>query len=431
MGEATSVARLLKTAGELQTKSAPWAHLLQEQGCASFAASGIPTRRVEAWKYSDLSYALDQKTTETPPSSSIPYIGGTQLIAFDNGRLDTRHSTALPDGVLMALSDVLADPSSPYADILGKVNATEQVGHPIIELNNAWLDQGFVLHLKQGQRLDDPIHLRFHWDDATVAMPTGHHVRILIVLDEGAEATIIETHNGQSAFSSVVTEVRAGERASLTHLRFENLTAASRQSAVTVGDFATEARYRGFYLSEGGLFSRHEALLALSGSDAHIDIDGVALLSGLGHCDNTTVITHAVPNTSSRQAFRTVLAGKAHGAYQGCVKVRPDAQKTDAQQMSRALLLSETAQIATKPELEIFADDVKCSHGATAGELDGDAMFFLRARGIPENEARNLLIEAFLHEAVVTIDIEELRTIAEGTIRDWLSTHASELSHDQ
>ena len=168
------------------------------------------------------------------------------------------------------------------------------------------------------------------------------------------------------------------------------------------------------------------ALHALQGAGARVELDGAFLVDGKRHCDNTTIITHAVPDTTSHQAFRGVLAGAAQAAYQGCVKVRPDAQHTDAHQMSRALLLSETARIATKPELEIFADDVKCSHGATAGELDAQALFFLRARGIPLAEARAMLIEAFLQEPLEAIADAPLRRLASAAITAWLATQSGE-----
>jgi Fe-S cluster assembly protein SufD len=147
------------------------------------------------------------------------------------------------------------------------------------------------------------------------------------------------------------------------------------------------------------------------------------------HCDNTTVMEHAAPNATSNQVFRAVLAGSGRGVYQGCVKVAQAAQKTDARQLSRALLLSHKAEIVTKPELEIYADDVKCSHGATAGELDANALFFLRARGIPEAQARALLIEAFFGEALDKIEDEKLREAVSAGVEYWLTTHSGEASH--
>jgi Fe-S cluster assembly protein SufD len=198
---------------------------------------------------------------------------------------------------------------------------------------------------------------------------------------------------------------------------------------VTSAAIAAGAQYQGFYLSEGAHFARHEALLELAGEAAEAAIDGAYLVSDTRHCDNTTVIVHAARQTVSRQAFRGVLSGKARGVYQGCVKVRREAQQTDAKQMSRTLLLSRKAEMVTKPELEIFADDVQCSHGATTGELDEAALFFLRARGIPEAEARAMLIEAFLGEALATIGSEALRASATAVVQDWLSAHAGDVRH--
>ena len=424
MGQIISTEQLLKGATALRGDTAPWAGALRESARETFTALGVPDRRKEAWKYSDLAQALSSTPGGGAVSRQPLALDGALIAAFRDGVFDATAST-LPAGLIVPLSHVLADDASAFAPVLGRINTAEQKAHPIVGLNTALMEEGFVLHVPAGETLDAPLHVRFDWS----AEAGDRHVRLLVDLGEGAQATILETHDGAPAFSTVVTEVRLADAASLTHVRIDRLGAGARLSAVTLGEVGAAAQYKAFNLSEGGHFCRNEALFALVGEGANVEIDGAFLVTGDSHCDNTTVITHAVPDTTSRQAFRGVLSGRSRSAYQGCVKVAEDAQKTDAYQMSRALLLSREARIATKPELEIYADDVKCSHGATAGEMDGDALFFLRSRGIVEEEARAMLVEAFLQEAVETIERADLAAVAATAIRDWLAVHRSEVSH--
>lgn len=425
MGEVVSLPTI-ETAAPRRADTASWFGALRERGRADFAARGLPNRAVEAWKYSDLARSLRETTPDTGPDLPPPLLPGALLVGFVNGVLE-QTAAALAGIELISLRAIMADPSSSFASKFGQINAPQE--HAIVSLNAALMEEGFVLRIPRGKALDAPIHLRFVWQGAEARAPDGRHIRLLILFDEGAVATIFESHHGSPGFATIVTELHLAANARLTHLRLEELGAAARQSAVTLGALGASARYRGFYLSEGAHFARHEALLKLAGESAEAHIDGTYLLAGERHCDNTTVVTHAAPTTLSRQFFRGVLEGRSRGVYQGCVKVRPEAQGTDARQMSRALLLSRKAEIATKPELEIFADDVKCSHGATTGELDAAALFFLRARGIPEAEARALLVEAFLSEALETIESESLRALLTASVQRWLSLHAREVGH--
>lgn len=423
MGEVIALDRTMSNAtGETL---APWAGKWRETAGAAFAARGLPNRRVEAWRYSDLSRALGESAPEATETQAALSLSDVFVARFEDGVLD--EGTSILPPCVTPLKSVLANPNSPFAGDLGHVNAQE--GHAILALNAAHAEDGLVLHLGKGKALARPLHLRFSWSAGADAPAEGRHVRVLVILEESSSATLVETHAGAPGFATVVTELRLGGNAALHHVRLEQLGAAARQCSVTTGTLAASSRYRSFYLSTGAHFARHEALLALEGPGADAQIDGAYLAADSRHCDNTTVIAHKAPDTTSRQTFRGVLGGRARGVYQGCVKVARDAQRTDARQMSRALLLSRNAEIATKPELEILADDVKCSHGATAGEIDGAALFFLRARGIPEVEARALLVEAYLSEAVAALEDETLRALATGAIQQWLSAHAGEVTH--
>jgi Fe-S cluster assembly protein SufD len=426
MSDNTPLNHLLDVMADRQEGTVPWLDALREEARTIFAGSGLPTRRVESWKYSDLSRALARAADGLSPTPPAPVLPGTHLALFENGVLNEQKSDLAQIGAV-PLRRVLADPSTPFASKIGYVNP--QKDHALLNLNTALMEDGLVLHVPAHTTLTTPLYIRFEWEGDEARAPEGRHLRLLILLDEDADAEIVEAHSGTPGFSTIVTEVRLAPKARLKHIRLDRLGAAARQSAITLGELDTAASYKAFYLSEGGLFSRHEALLNLAEKDAQAELDGIYLVADGRHCDNTTVITHAGPDTASRQAFRGVLAGDSRGVYQGCVRVRPDAQGTDARQMSRTVLLSRQAEIAIKPELEILADNVKCSHGATSGELDTAALFFLRARGVPEAEARALLIEAFLGEVLESIESESLRGCAAAAVADWLSLHAGEISH--
>jgi Fe-S cluster assembly protein SufD len=424
MGEVVTLARIPAPAAA-PADVAAWATSLRAQGLAAFDAAGLPHRRLEDWRYSNLAQAVREQARPASPAREAAPLPGAYVISFQDGRLDPALAPPPAGLEVHPLEAVLSDPFSRFA---GRLDAPERP-HPILSLNASYLQEGVVLHLGRDTKIATPIHLRFAWSEDGAAAQTAGHFRILVVLEAGAEATLFETHVGAPGFTTVASDLSIGAAARLSHVRLETLSGAARQTAVTSGELERAARYQGFYYSEGAHFARHEALLTLAGEDASASLEGAYLLDGMSHCDNTTVITHAAPHTASRQTFRGVLGGKSRGVYQGCVKVRREAQHTDARQLSRGLLLSRGAELATKPELEIFADDVKCSHGATAGELDEAALFFLRARGIPEAEARAMLIEAFLAEALATIENEAFRAPAQAAAQAWLAAHAGSLRH--
>lgn len=426
MGDLISLGNLAEAIAVERSGDAAWLRAFREKGRTDFIARGLPNRRVESWRFSDLARALGETVHEADAPGPSPTVPGAYLAVFENGILNEARSTLAAAGAI-SLRRALAHAASPFIGEIGQVNP--QPGHAILSLNAALMEEGLVLRVPRGTALDAALHLQFEWRGDAARAPEGYHLRIVFVLEEGASAAILETHRGSPGFATIVSELRLARNATLTHLRLEQLGATARQTAATLAELGASATYRGFYLSEGGHFARHEALLKLAGEGAAAQLDGIALCAASRHCDNTTVVAHAAPQTESRQSFRSVLSGRARGVYQGCVKVQPDAQQTNARQMSRALLLSRKAEIATKPELEIFADDVKCSHGATAGELDPAALFFLRARGIPEPEARAVLVEAFLGEALAVIPDEGLRGITSSAVRDWLSHHTGEIGH--
>jgi Fe-S cluster assembly protein SufD len=251
-------------------------------------------------------------------------------------------------------------------------------------------------------------------------------IRNLIVVEAGAELTLIETHQGGAAAQQVqqVSEIFVGKGAKLTHIRLQDVGKATVHLATDLVDVAEGATYRGFVLTTGAELARQESFVEFSGEDAEAHVSGAYLLSGSQHADVTTRIHHAVPQCVSREVFKGVVADKARGVFQGRIVVAKDAQKTDGHMLNKTLLLSDRAEMDAKPELEIYADDVKCSHGATTGQLDANQLFYLRARGIDEATARGLLMQSFLAEALEEVEDEAIREVLQGRVDAWLGSHA-------
>lgn len=249
--------------------------------------------------------------------------------------------------------------------------------------------------------------------------------RIIIHVPDGETVNVTERYAGQGAYwKNAVVQVSLGRNARLNHYRFLNEGADGVCTIFTHITLAEGARYEGFSLTTGEGFIRNQFHTEIQGANAHCGFAGISLLQGDQHSDTTITIEHQAPHCTSNQTFKTVLDGRAHGVFQGKVHVHKPAQKTDGYQLSNALILSPTAEMDTKPELEIYADDVKCSHGATTGRLDDAPLFYMRARGIPEAAARALLIEAFCNQALDAIASDDVQEIVRAKVSEWLSSRA-------
>ncbi|MDE2450035.1 MAG: Fe-S cluster assembly protein SufD, partial [Gammaproteobacteria bacterium] len=294
-------------------------------------------------------------------------------------------------------------------------------------LNTAFLADGFVLRLGRDTALDRPVELLFIGMPG--AEPVAYHPRGLVLAEAGSRATILEQHVGIGAgayFANGVIEIELEDGASLEHYKLEREGAQAFHIATTGVRLGRGARYESFVLAEGGRLARNEMNVTLDGPGASCRLNGAYMGRARQHIDNTTMIDHAKPETTSRELYKGVLDNYARGVFQGRILVRPDAQKADGQQTSRTLLLSEGAEIDTKPQLEIYADDVKCSHGAAAGALDEDALFYLRSRGISQDEARQLLVAAFVQDVVDEIASEPVREIFRRVAAGWVAPETVE-----
>jgi len=415
----------------------PWLASLREAGLARFRKQGFPGARVEAWRYTSLR-SLEKFAFEPAPAKTgtvaidllptvMPAGQSSHRLVFADGvfRADLSSVGTLPAGVVVtSLGEALASQAGLLERYLGKVGVTD--ANPFQALNTAFLADGLVVHVPKGAAVPEPVEVVFVGSGAE--NPTMHHPRILVVAEANAEATLVEHHVGLGTgtyFSNFVTEIVAGEGARLHHYKAQRETPQAFHMATVTADLAKDSSYDNFVLTIGGRLSRNEIKPVLNGTGVECRLSGAYMVNGNQHCDTTTVIDHAQPQCTSREVYKGVIDGNARAVFQGKIIVRPDAQKTDGYQLNRALLLSDTAEIDSKPELEIYADDVKCSHGATAGELDDDQLFYLRARGIDLESARNLLIAAFLADAIEEVRIETVRDSFQGIVSGWLKSQRS------
>lgn len=395
------------------------------EAMAAFERGGLPHRRIEAWKYTDLRAMLKQfapiaNEDQEPVASATldAALGGLAAIdadrmVFVNGRHRKDLSASAPQVNLFTLGEVLAS---------GGALASLTTDEAVVSLNGALATDGAVIDVAEGVTLVKPIMIVMIAAGSGACLTALRHT---IKLGASAVATVIEAHvtldGATGSQSNSVLEVSIGDNARLTHILLGLEGPASTHIetiAATLGSFST---FKSFQLTASTGLARNQAFVRFGGENSKLDISGLMLARGREHIDTTLVIDHAVPNCESRELFKTVLDDAARGVFQGKVIVRPHAQKTDGKQMAKALMLSEACEFDSKPELEIYADDVVCGHGATVAEIDPAMMFYLRSRGIPKDEARAMLIESFVGEALEQVDDEALREKLSEIARDWLS----------
>jgi Fe-S cluster assembly protein SufD len=398
----------------------------REAALRNFGDKGFPTRRQEAWRFTNLTPlqrtvfppAVDADRTN-PVIEAYRFAGAAHRLVFVNGRFAPQASALgeLPEGARLAsMAEVLAEKPALAASA---VEESDTAGNqPFASLNAAFFADGFVLTLDPGVVLDRPVEI-VHWADATA--PRSHHLRNLVLLGAGSSAKLVESHTGRGGYwSNAVTAVRLAEGAALDHVKLQDESGEAIHLAVTRATLGKASRYESFALTLGARLSRHDMLMRLDGEGARLGLNGAYLLRRDQEATSATFVDHAAPGGTTRELFKGVVEERAHGVFLGTIGVRPDAQKTDAHQLNKNLLLSPRATVDTKPELEILADDVKCSHGATVGDLDENALFYLRARGIDEAEARRLLIEAFALDALDAVTDASLRAHLQAQLQRWL-----------
>jgi len=407
-----------------------WLSRLRAEAFGAFEATGLPTTKHEDWRFTSLAKlerlefdAADDRVVSAamlPASGVAP--GQAHRLVFVNGRHSPTLSSvgALPAGCRVApLSTVLADDAPSVERVIA--SAADAKTKPFVALNSALWSDGAFVELAAGATLDLPVHALFLQSGA--GTPAAAHVRTLVSAGAGSRALVVEQHAGdarQPDLTNAVTEIRVGHAAAVDHVLVQDLPVSSYVSSAILSRQDAQSRLGLHSVALGASLSRVEIGSRLEGEGAELWLGGLYLGRGTQHSDQHTTIDHASPRTTSRELFKGILDARAHGVFHGRIHVRPHAQKISADQTNRALLLSDGATINSKPQLEIYADDVKCSHGATIGQLDDAQLFYLRARGLDLEAARALLAFAFASEVLERLPSEALRASLERTLLGWL-----------
>jgi Fe-S cluster assembly protein SufD len=420
-------ARLDATTARLAMLSLPeggWAEPARRDALARLQAMGLPTARDEYWKYTkpETLTAAEAPAAATLNTDEVPVFEARDRlkIVFIDGVFSPEESDDLTlEGVIV---DRLADVKDIHwaKDLYGVLETRGQdpVERPLAALNTAFATDGILIHVTG--KPSKPISLIYrHVSDTSDA--TLHHV---VKVDSGAEATLLENGPAAARFNKCM-EVEIADGGTLHHIRAQGRDHARRAATHVFARLGRKSTFKSFTLTVNGVLTRNETVIEFNGDDAVAHVAGACMGDGAFHHDDTVFVTHDAVNCESRQVFKKVLRNGAIGVFQGKILVKKDAQKTDGYQISQSLLLDEDSQFLAKPELEIYADDVACSHGSTSGAIDEDALFYLRARGITKAEATNLLTLSFLAEAVEEIASEEMRDEINSRVAAWLERHRS------
>lgn len=397
-----------------------WLRDLRQRAMQRFDAQGLPTTRNEAWKYTDVgplarrSFPLRSEISQLSLAAIESYLLPR---ARDNGYrlvfVDGRYSRELSSGPghthgvqIKSLAEAVEHSPELVKDRLGRVADTTQ---GFAALNAALFSDGVFLHLESGTTVTEPIELVYVASGVTAA---AAQLRNLIVAETRSRATIIETYIGlgdESHLTNAINEISLGDDAQIEHYQLEQESSASYHIRETSVRQQRASAYTAHAFHSGARLARNEIRVTLDGEDAACTLNGLYLGRARQHIDIYTWIDHRQPRGISREFFKGILSGHARGIFSGRTVVHPDAQKTDAQQLHHSLLLSDEAEADSRPQLEIYADDVKCGHGATVGQLDDDALFYLRSRGIDDVGARNLLIHAFAADVIQRMTLAPIR----------------------
>ncbi|NKB22483.1 MAG: Fe-S cluster assembly protein SufD [Alphaproteobacteria bacterium] len=414
---------------ELPGSARDWVNSLRNQALSALSRNGLPTRRVESWKYTDLrnlhrAEFAAAAGAEVTAADLTPYkLEDAYVAVFVDGQYAPAFSDLgdLPEGLsFSSMADALALGNEELLADLGEAVDVELPG--LGALNTALMQDGGVCRIADNVSVEKPIQLIFV---STENSSAEIHLRNLIGAGANSNATVMQSYvslGASTGFCNVVTEAVLEQGANLRNVTHQVQSGTAWHIGLTSAQIKRDAHFESFVLSSGGRLSRNEIRVRLGGEGADCTLNGIALVRDRQHCDNTTDVDHAKSHCHSSQVYKNVLDDRSHTVFQGRVHVAPDAQKTDAHQMNRNLLLSRNAQADSKPELIIHADDVKCSHGATVGDLDQEALFYLQSRGIDAVTARNMMVQAFAAELVEAMPNDSIRSYLETAMSSWLET---------
>jgi Fe-S cluster assembly protein SufD len=431
--------RPIKTAAETALSTAfaavkdklPGAVALRESAFERFEIAGLPHRRIEEWKYTDLRALMrDAKPLAPPPDAAAKARAknaGAAFAAVEGRRIVLVDGTFVPElsdlagleaGLtIRSMAQALAAGDTAVTARLGRVVVTDNIA---VALNTAMMGDGVVIEVAPGAALARPLHLVFFNANGS---PASVFTRSLVVVGKGARAMLIESHEGVAGSDYQVNaalEIEVADEAHVDHIKITGEGAGALHVSSLMAAVGAHARFNEFLFTTAATVVRNQLFIHFKGEGTVAGIRGATLLRERQHADATLVVDHTAGACISREVFKSVLDGESRGVFQGKIIVQPHAQKTDAKMSAHALLLSEEAEADSKPELEIFADDVQCGHGSTAGALDDDLLFYLKARGIPHKEAEALMIQAFVGEAVDGIEHAGLRDTLIDHVTAWL-----------
>ena len=410
----------------------PEVRKVRTEAMRRFGAIGLPHRRVEAWKFTDLRNLMKEalpmaarkavRVAEADVNAALGPLAAIDAhrVVFVDGLYAPDLSALVADGAVTvaSLATVLTDDKT-AAELL---RVGDRDDDAVLALNIAYARDGAVIDVAANAKLEKPVLL--------VALRAGNDPllvasRNFVRVGDGAEATIIEAHVATPTAAkefqlNTATKIVAGAGTAISHVKCTLESGGGVHLSNWLVDLGADADYRGFHFTAGTALARNQISVLFTGTGSKIDLSGVFLARGNEHIDTTLVVDHAVPQCTSRELFKGVLDGHARGVFQGKVIVRPDAQKTDGKQMAQVLMLSPDTEFDSKPELEIYADDVVCGHGSTSAAIDDDLLFYCQSRGIPEAQARALLIESFVGEALEKVEREDVRDALTELARTWL-----------
>lgn len=403
-----------------------WLQQLRDKARAQFKRHGLPAKKVEDWKYTSLWSLSQEGFSHDANAVSLDKTELAHVAALEDAYrfviIDGRFSAELSEleGLDEGLSiKPLAEGLDNAQSMLGEQIDLEKPG--LNAINTMLMHDGLVLQVQAGKTISKPVELLVI--STAENQKLASHLRNLIQVEADAEVTLLEHYVSLAdteGFTNVVTEVKLDEKSTLNHFKLQHESLAHYHIATLASKQAAGSNWHTNNISLGGKLARNDIHSQLLGEEAHVTLDGLYLVTGEQHVDNHTRIDHAVPNTTSDEVYKGVLDGNSHAVFNGKVNVHKDAQKTDSSQSNKNLLLSRSCEIDTKPELEIYADDVKCAHGSTVGQIDEQHLFFLRARGLDETAARSLLTYAFAVDVLQRIKSAPMRQALSNVIEKRL-----------
>lgn len=412
--EAALIEAFNQQIGELPGNGAVTA--LRDRLLDDLKREGLPTRRVEAWHYTDLKNLLRNIPAQAGDAGSEalePLVDGSPVLAVIQGKPD--HKASAGDLSVSVYSEKLTDGSA--AANLDALSRDDAVGR----INGSFVKDGYVIDVPDGTEFEEPLEIQFVHAGGDI------HTRLPVAFGANVKGVVIERHQSvtdNAALVSHVSDITVGQGTELTWIILQQQGTEDTHLGQIRVDLGADAKLKLFVINAGGKLVRQELNIKVTGEGADLTLRGINLLGAETHTDVTMVLGHDVPHTGSTEVIRNVVFDRAKGVFQGMIRVAPDAQKTDAKMACNTLLMSDDAEFSVKPELEIFADDVQCGHGATVADIDHNHLYYLMARGIPENKARAMLVNAFVAEIVEELEDEALVEALEGVISAWLEKHA-------